>query len=254
MRKLLALIIALTFTQPAYTAYNFDGSNDVVTLGTSDDFMLNGNPFSALVVFNARSTGEGGAGRMLDSMTDGFIGFIQCRLGGTNQITMACDGGTTDMERTSDTNAYNNNQWYRAVFTGDGGTTATNYHIYLNGAEVTYATSTNLTGGFASGAGATRKIGNTVSGLNTFDGMISEVAIWNVQLTKAEAIALTSPNVRRMPLQVRPASLKGYWPLDEFGQGVTASGTGASKDRSGNGRHGTPTNSPSGRPDIIAYP
>jgi hypothetical protein len=63
-----------------------------------------------------------------------------------------------------------------------------------------------------------------------FNGRIADVAIWNVVLTAAEFVALAA-GIR--PNTVRPASLKGYWPLD----GVNS----PEPDLSGFGNNGTLT-------------
>ncbi|HEY4612181.1 MAG TPA: hypothetical protein VII11_04300 [Bacteroidota bacterium] len=56
-------------------------------------------------------------------------------------------------------------------------------------------------------------------------------------------------------LLIQPSNLKAYWPLDEFAEGATVSGTNSIRDLSGNGNHGTPSNSPTGRAErVLSYP
>ena len=47
------------------------------------------------------------------------------------------------------------------------------------------------------------------------DGSITEVAIWNVALTDAEVALLASARIKGLPLQIRPANLVLYLPMDE---------------------------------------
>jgi hypothetical protein len=65
------------------------------------------------------------------------------------------------------------------------------------------------------------------------DGLLAEVAIWNIALSDAE-IKLLSKGVS--PLMIRPANLKGYWPI--FGTGTTHE-----RDYSGSGAHASIVNS-----------
>lgn len=75
-------------------------------------------------------------------------------------------------------------------------------------------------------------IGNDASNGGPFDGLIAEVGIWNIALSTSEFLALARGI---SPQLIRPASLKGYWPLygtgsperDYSGNGVSASITGS---------------------------
>lgn len=72
-----------------------------------------------------------------------------------------------------------------------------------------------------------------------WNGGINEVAVWSTQLSTGEISQLYKGKVKRMPLQIQPSSLVGYWPLDDYADG-TALNTDADgyKDLSGNGNHG----------------
>jgi len=71
-----------------------------------------------------------------------------------------------------------------------------------------------------------------------FDGRFAEVAIWDVALTAGEARQLSNPRIRGIPLQVRLANLKLYWPMNDQPIGTSADGD-AIGDLSGNGNNGT---------------
>lgn len=64
-------------------------------------------------------------------------------------------------------------------------------------------------------------VGNISAGNRSFDGKISELALWKSFLDASE-IAMLQSGVKRMPLQVDPANLLDYWPLDDRGDGTTA--------------------------------
>ncbi|HDY68907.1 MAG TPA: LamG domain-containing protein [Candidatus Scalindua sp.] len=73
--------------------------------------------------------------------------------------------------------------------------------------------------------------------INEWDGHITEVAIWNVALSSDEISLLAKSRVKRMPLQIRPSNLVGYWPLNDQPDGTSFDGDTA-VDRSGSGNDG----------------
>ena len=86
--------------------------------------------------------------------------------------------------------------------------------------------------------------------VTSFYGRIQEEYLWNVALTAAEVVRLSSP-VKRVGLDIRPQSLSYYHPLDE----TQTSGTGVIKDYGPNNFkiHGTPTDvTPTN--SALAYP
>lgn len=84
-----------------------------------------------------------------------------------------------------------------------------------------------------------------------FPGEIAELAIWNVALTDNEIYRLSGggsgrPAISRLPLQIRAASLVGYWPLSANFD-ITLSGTNTLKDLSNSHADATPLSSPKGK-------
>lgn len=99
-------------------------------------------------------------------------------------------------------------RWY-ACGLRKNGTGAGALAVFLNGVSDGTATSNrsiqNTTTPLAIGAqwdGATA--------VNSHNGRIAEVGIWDVALTDVEFLALASGV---SPILVRPANLKGYWPI-----------------------------------------
>lgn len=78
---------------------------------------------------------------------------------------------------------------------------------------------------------------------NVFKGCLEEAAIWDCILDDWEIQLLAKSMIKRMPLRIRPANLKGYWPMDDDNPGEAIVGAGADRmrDYSGNGKHGTYT-------------
>jgi len=90
-----------------------------------------------------------------------------------------------------------------------------------------------------------------------FLGRISEVCIWNANLSEPEINMLAKSKISGIPLQIRSGSLQGYWPLNEMSSGSSyTSGTAKSViDQSNKGKSGTPFGTITGFPDYISsYP
>jgi len=85
----------------------------------------------------------------------------------------------------------------------------------------------------------------------------SEFAIWNTNLTDGEVAQLMNAKLRYLPLQIKKANLKGYWPLDDHPQGTFINAK-TFNDISGNGNHGTGVdandNSTCIAESILSYP
>jgi len=131
--------------------------------------------------------------------------------------------------------AISTNVWYHlcAVHPGVDGTSSC--FLYTNGGDK----QTGAPVGANSPIGLNR---TDIAALNivgvdtstTFPGRLADVAFWNVALTDAEVLAL-STGVR--PNKIRPSNLAAYWPLDGLAS--------PEPDLSGNKNNGTITGTPS---------
>jgi len=87
------------------------------------------------------------------------------------------------------------------------------------------------------------------------NGTISDLGIWSAALSSDEVSLLHSSRMKYLVPQIQAANLKVYLPFDDFADGATASGANTIIDRSGNGNHGTPINSPVGKAEaFLSYP
>jgi len=84
------------------------------------------------------------------------------------------------------------------------------------------------------------------------DGKISEVALWNAQLTTAEINQLYVAFRKGLPLMIQSTKLVAYYPGDDWSGGVVA--TGSIKDRGPNGNHIDVVGSPKGIGGCLSYP
>ena len=115
------------------------------------------------------------------------------------------------------------------------GLTGTPHQVYLNG---------KLDGQVASSFLLTTQsipahIGRLDNAVGPFDGRIAEVAVWAAGLDTWEIMLLAQGT---NPLRIRPQSLRGYWPLSDYGA------SGQSKDFSGYGSTATQNGSVPPRP------
>lgn len=91
--------------------------------------------------------------------------------------------------------------WFHAC----GRQTANDVFVYLNGVQ----DGTNVNQRSIQNTATDLLIGKFPSGL-AFNGLLAEVAIWNLDLTPAEIAQLAAGT---NPSAIQAANLKGYWPL-----------------------------------------
>lgn len=157
-----------------------------------------------------------------------------------------------DLFRESVDNTVELGVWQHYAITWDGSVTGTNIHIYKNGIEVAYAATQTSGGIIPSDATRILSIGgdNTVS--DYLNGYMSDVAIWNVELSLSEIAMLSSSRKKGIPLNIRPKNLKFYMPLDDCADKTGC--VGSFLDRSGFGSNGTTTTVPIGSAEeILSY-
>lgn len=164
-------------------ALSFDASNDSLNMGTADDSMLKENEaFTFSCWMYPKTLGQSNAGAPFDRSADG--GSFTARLIATNAIRFRIGGGTV-LTRLTSNNAFVFNAWSHFVITHDGSVTAANCHIYINGVETTYATTTNGATPTDNSASSVI-IGNRVDSLTTWDGFLDNIRIYGRQLSPSE--------------------------------------------------------------------
>lgn len=236
----------------------FDKVDDVITCGTSDTLLKENAAFTVSFWCNVISGGGEGSGVGYVISRDAGSGngvVIGTELGNTGKvmIRMFIRGGTLlDVESSLD--AFNINTWTHVVVTHDGSSTAANCHIYINGTETTYVTQSNGATP-ADNSAQTLRIGNNFDGSRTFDGYMSELAVWSSVLSASDIATLYgkgSPQ-KGTPQHVASSTLVRYWPLNDFQPGQTVTGASSVLDYSGNGGHGTPSGNPIASQDPLAH-
>lgn len=148
--------------------------------------------------------------------------------GTTNGFRFYADFTGTDLDVKTADNMITLNTWNHVAVTWTGGTAVADVHIYVNGKEVTYGTTTAGVGTRISDATNTLYIGETFGQNNGFDGIIDQARVFNYVRTQPQ---LAYDMNRGAPI--------AHWKMDEC-QGVTTN------DSAGNNFSGTLNVSASG--------
>lgn len=192
---------------------SFDGAGDTVPVSTT----LSTTSYTKALWFKAPSSPSG---NFISTQGSGhYFWFSEA-----NKIGVA-HGGTTASGSTGLTsiNDYNDNQWHYATVTYDSSTT--NMKLYIDG--VLEVENSGVT---QEPTDSTIEIGSYGSGNGSFNGLISQVSIWDKELNQTEI----QKNMYSL-LKGDESELVGYWPLNDGNGSTTA------KDYSSNSNDGTIT-------------
>lgn len=238
----------------------FDGAvaaDDVINCGSGasiDNIFASGGSISAWIY--ATGWGEGSFGRICQKQD----------VGGTNGWGLILDNSaasgansqcvnffhywnTVSVFWESPTNSLTLNAWHHVALVYDKSSSTNDPVIYIDGVSQSITESSIPGGAVSSDAAETFYIGNRSDGTRTFDGQITELAVWNASLTQADVTLLYGSKIKGMPFQIKPTNLKGYWRLNESSDGSAF--TGSSLDATGNGNTGTPSNNPTGKAETF---
>lgn len=231
---------------------SFDDVDDIVNCGSATSL----SNLSSLTVgawIYPKSMGEGNLGRILDKSNKGWRLYLTT----TNRLTFSHGFSGNDMNKASTNNSITVNTWQHALAVYGGGSNHASVRLFLGGSQVAaYAQSDNGSGTRLTTANSNLTVGNFIGTTRTFDGFIAEAFIFAGSTLSDYAIRqLASAQVVGMPLQLDTGHLVLYLPLDDFSQGITASGAGSIRDLSPLGNHGTPSNGPIGEnSEPVSYP
>src|SRR3990167_10163543 len=247
MKKfILFLIIAFSFSfGQCFAAIDFDGVDDGIFFG--DTNILDGASAWAIYVrFNTSATTGSLTVKWQDSIASGN-GYAFLITYSASEYTLghgcAPCTGTTSYGSTTDADL-STGVWHTIVWNGyadiDG------YTVYEDNVQLTFSKTADNPGNISSTTTSFFGIGCRANASNAcdtaegseMDGIISEFAIWNANLTATEISLLNSSNVRSPPLMIKPSNLKMYITLDNLAEGSSANGATLS-DRKQSGFNGT---------------
>lgn len=175
--------------------------------------------------------GGGGFGRIFHK-GGSAVGYLDVNVNSGNaSLIFNADYATQDLVR--EINSPSFNTWHSVIITWLGTSSAAGSHIYIDGSEVGYRTSTDAIGTRGTDTTAMAIANRTTDTARAFAGYIDEVRVWNRVLTAEEIAALASAGTA-------PASGLVAEYLFEEGSGTTATdGTGNANGTIANGTYVT---------------
>lgn len=218
-----------------WAGVDFAGDDDSINAGSGssvDNIWATGGTIS--VWLNLDSDGGGDEGRIIQK-GDWEIDTVS-EAGGKVKIFFWHKWSGTSLGCTTTNTVIDLNTWSHFVLTYDKSSAANNPVMYVNASSV--ATNDPTPTGTADTDAPHDWIIGNVASVRGFDGEMSDLAAWNVILTQAQIDQLYNSRLKGMPMQVAPANLKAYWPLNDICDGCDLAGA-SFLDRSGNGNTGT---------------
>ena len=234
------LILFLLIPTMAWGEVDTDGTDDLISL-TSNTSIDDLTTYTASLWFKADTYRSADWTCLLCKyVTTGTVLIEVSNVSATNALDTFWATTGANMLSVSSNSVVTTGVWYNVIVTFDNAGDRKG-RIYLNGIEVSYASQGAATGSLFSNGANNLEAGRIGIPGRNFDGKISEIAIWNVILTSQEILNLANSRIKRMPLQIRPTALRGYWPLDDSPDGTNFDGDTA-KDLSANANNGTGDN------------
>jgi hypothetical protein len=247
-RATLVLVIALVVVLESFGGVRFDGVDDVLHSDTHVPFAFTNQLTVSFWIIK-----EAGMAASCEFIGKGRV------INGNNLHWSVRDGGSGKFEYNfaSPSGTFHN-------FTTTSGYLQTNVPIhvayscawgnsnssafYINGVRVAAAWTANPSHALGITNVEPFRIGQTYSGSNARCS-IFEPAVWNGILTDPEIYSLGTSRKRGLPLQIQPANLRFYAPLeDKFPAWTTMSGSNALSDVTQFHTPLTPLNSPTQHP------
>jgi len=183
--------IKLNTVQGSYPGVRFDGVGSIVTVPADATIDINGKTvLSVSAWINPASDGEGDLARIVDKAAGGSAGYlfhVQAEAGGLVELRcVVYHDGVADATAITDPvvpiNIWNH---VALVYNEDS---ALKIKLYLNGTLITLATDTPATAlsSIDDDSAVNLAIGNIADTSRTFDGLISDVRIYNTARTAAQ--------------------------------------------------------------------
>jgi hypothetical protein len=173
--------------------FEFDGSGDKINM--SSNYMVdNLSQITVSAWIYPKSEGENDRAVII-SKRDGGGGendwSFNLAAGATNALTF--DKGFDDpgiVYRVGADNDVTLNQWQHVAVTWNGSGNDQGIHLYVNGAETAYQDGNNVTGSPGDDSSRNLVIGNQMNNVNTWDGSIDDVMLFNRTLSSGEIASL----------------------------------------------------------------
>ena len=188
-------------------ALDFDGSNDVVSVGSGRSGLVNlpTSGFSVSLWINIRSAGGNSVGTIIDNYNaansqPGWY-FLIRSVGGNTLAAQAGAGFTpTNQTQISADNFFTLNQWDHITLAFDASSKV--FALYRNGTQISFPVNSSASATYNDDSGQSLVIGNRAAGDRALDGLLDDVRVYGRVLSFAEQRLLS----RRRGIAFTPRS------------------------------------------------
>jgi len=163
---------------------NFDGADDIINCGSAS-ILDNLAAMTIILWVKPDTLGESSVGRLIGKTPGDIPGWF-LRFNTSNRLSANIDYDGSDLYRFSATNVVTMSVWQMVTATWDGSTTATNFKMYVNNAEVSYGAGQNAIGSRVDDEAAILYVGSNATTTKSYDGLIGEVLLYNKVLSLAQ--------------------------------------------------------------------
>ena len=216
----------------------FDGTDDYITCGSDssiDDIWAGGGTCAGWI--NVASLGEV-FGNVINKVNWAIHPLTLS--GGACKFKLFTVRDGTDGQWQTDNQIITIDKWHHFAITYDSDSASNDPIIYIDGVSVAI---TEISGApssdYTSDASGTLLIGNNAATTRTYDGKISEIALWDTILSANQVKTLYNSKEPFDARNVALSNLQGYW---RMGDGLEGGSGTTIYDMSGEGNDGTMTN------------
>ena len=145
-----------------------------------------------------------------------------------NVISVHLDAANSVLRGVDDGSNHTQNEWinYTVIYNGGESTDANELKLYKNGTQITFSSIGSIPDTTPNFGSESFYIGKVASGSNDeWQGKIGETAIWNTNLTAAEALTLYDNGHPYQANAMQPDYLLAYWKMDGTGGNATYNNT-----------------------------
>lgn len=216
--KRIAIIIFVVLASIVYGARDFDGATDRIDYAAPLNAKAQAQTFSCWAWIDNFSTDH--SQYLFTEHTEGTpdawanIFYISWADPNWNLSFLARHDGVSSLLRLSNNDPFTLGAWHNLLFTWDGSTTAANSHIYVDGSEVSYLTTTNGVGNNHDCNGPWALGARNENDIRNMDGRMAAVGWWNRVLGAGEITSLAkgySPLFIPNGLKFAPDLVRSYF-------------------------------------------
>lgn len=224
----------------------FDGVDQYINHGSGSSLDVGSADFCAMCWFRANNPSQVifSKGHLNPNGNPGWI----FRVGPTEILLVAMSDGTGGFDIV-DTGVVTDDVWRHAALVRDGGGGL--WRLYVDGVEVDTTAIVNASGSLDNSLSdlLIGAVDNNGSPSEFLDGAVDDARVYNRLVTPDEILEIHDMQGKDL---IDDGLIFGTR-LDDFPPGASASGANSIEDRSGNGNHGTPVNTPTGAEGILSF-